>query len=129
MAERTTIKSLISSSLSTKAFEHLGVPLGGTLTVNTGPENEGTCSWDMDADDRDEVLSKLLGIALAHYAVETMVMPSNADRLDNILGFLKSLVNNPRLVDSWGRGDMMDMIEEFEGFVYDIESVQQNLRP
>lgn len=121
-----TIKSLISSGLSIRALEHLGVPLGGTLTVNTG-ENDGTCSWNMDADDRDEVLSKLLGIALAHYAVETMVMPSNADRLDNVCEFLKNAAENHSVSMRGWNGD--ELAETLSGYAYDIESVQQNLRP
>lgn len=122
-----TIKSLISSGLSIRALEHLGVPLGGTLTVNTEPENDGTCSWNMDADDRDEVLSKLLGIALAHYTVETMVMPSNADRLNNVCDFLKDAAENHSASMRGWDGD--ELAETLSGFVYDIESVQDNLRP
>lgn len=120
-----TIKSLISSGLAIQALEHLDVPLGGALVINTGDDNDGTATWDMDAPDLPEVLSKLLGIAIAHHAVETLVMPSNADRLDEVHEFLE-LVNSIGVAKPLTLGEYEDRLEDF---LYDIESVQQNLRP
>jgi hypothetical protein len=121
-----TIKSLIGSGLVIQALEQLEVPLGGALVINVDGDNDGTATWNMEAPDFPDVLSKLVGIAIAHHAVETMVMPSNADRLDDVREFLKAVVNSPNVSRPLLRDGTFT--EQFEDFLCDIESVQQNLR-
>lgn len=120
------IKTLIASGLAIRALEAQGVPLGDGLIVNVGGDNDGTFTLNTEAVDFSEVMSKLTGIAIAHHAVETMVMPSNADRLDDLREFLAAIVKSPNVAGPLLRGAVFE--ERFEGFLEDVEAVQQNLR-
>lgn len=121
-----TIKSLIGSGLAIRALEEQGVPLGDGLIVNVGGDNDGTFSLNPAALDFSEVISALTGIAIAHHAVTTMVMPSNADRLNEVREFLAAIVKRPNVAAPL---TLDRFVEYFEDFLEDIESVQQNLRP
>lgn len=113
--------TMIHSSLVIKAMEAADVPLGGTLSVNEGGENDGTFRMDSDATDLTEVMSKLTGAVIELHALKTMVCPSNARRLNNVRDFLKGL-SEPRSLLGWE-----SMAHQFGGFVDDIEAVQSNL--
>lgn len=127
MSDEHSIKSLIASGLAIQALEAEGVPLGDGLIVNVGGDNDGTFTLNPAALDFGEVMSKLTGIAIAHHAVTTMVMPSNADRLDDVRDFLRAVVKQPNIARPLLRDGTFE--ERFEDFLEDVESVQQNLRP
>lgn len=120
------MKTMIHSSLSIKAFEHAHIPVGGALKINEGGENDGTYNFDCKAEDFPKVMSGLTGAVLALHTEQTLVMPSNADRLNDALNFLKSMVADPNLLTAWMK-ERGSLIEMFESFVDDIESVQRNL--
>ncbi len=81
MSEPTTFNVGPTPALMRAAYEHVGVPLGGALVVN----DDGTTTLDTSAEDFGRVMSLLSGQVLADYIAGTRVLPSNVNRLREVL--------------------------------------------
>lgn len=118
--------SMIHSSLALRAFKHCHVPVGKTIVVNEGGEHDGTFNVNTNGEDFNEVFSALTGAVLSLHTTQTMVMPSNADRLNDVLHAAKEIAQHG--LKNYRQWDPESLREAFESFVEDIESVQDNLR-